>query len=192
MSAEKVKRHIAVELSEHIHRGDVFILSSARDARVELLLTYRRSDGEEQHQFVLNGEKSNKYVKWGRMMNKLEGFLFEIAIKKELNCSKCQNGDGGYTCPGCIDNLMKKTPRTEKAATEYARRDWGKFGSERTYPPAVTAAFARVLETENQALRKQINQDYANETRRKTQRSGAKASDHTQEGNLHEACPRRD
>lgn len=53
---------------------------------------------------------------------------------------------------------MNKTPRTEKAVTEYHRRDWGKFLGGRTYPLVVHAEFARELELEIKNLKNKIKQ----------------------------------
>jgi len=46
---------------------------------------------------------------------------------------------------------MSNTPRTDNAETDYIRRDWGSFGSKKTYPPAVNASFAKQLEKELQS-----------------------------------------
>lgn len=81
--AERKRRQVIIdELDGNVHNlgeelGE-FTITSAKSARVKFLLTYRKKDGEEQHQFILNGVKSNKYVKWHRMMNKLEKELFEL------------------------------------------------------------------------------------------------------------------
>jgi len=77
MSKQKTRNDICDELSSKMWVKGKFSVASADNSTVELILTYRETDDKEQHQFVLNGYKSNKYTTWGRMMGKLEGLLFE-------------------------------------------------------------------------------------------------------------------